>query len=179
MSREASLACVGHVTVAWNEAEHLITQMLWLYLDTDVITAEILTKPMRATDREKLLRSLVDAKEIDGAVSTEIREALKLCAICRDNRNTVLHNAGGGTGEFGARAFASLTQFCGEIDVTVSYLRDLRTSLTKVIFARGSRETPIGDESSNDELLPLIEFEMPERPASPKRLRKQDILRDG
>jgi hypothetical protein len=173
------LARVGHVTVAWNEAEHLINQMLWLYLDTDVLTAEILTKPMRATDREKLLKALVAAKEIDQAVATEIGEALKICAVCRDNRNTVLHNAGGETGEFGARALESMTLFCREMDTTVAYLRDLRTALTRVIFERGSRETPIGDESSNDELLPPIVFVVPVRPKAPRRLQKQDILRDG
>ena len=91
------LAKVGHVAVSWNEAEHVVNRLLWLYLDTDEKTALILTKPLRASDREKLLRELVDAKEIDKAVAHEIKEAIKLSAACRENRNTILHNAGART----------------------------------------------------------------------------------
>lgn len=48
MNREQVLAKIGEIAVRWNEAEHHLNKMLWLYLDTDVQTAEIVTGPMRS-----------------------------------------------------------------------------------------------------------------------------------
>lgn len=179
---DALLARVGHIAVAWNEAEHIINRLLWLYLDTDTNTADILTKPMRAADREKLLGALVTAKEIDQNVADEIREALRLCKACRDNRNTILHNAGGGNGAFNDAALEILTRICEELNVATNYLRELQASVTRIIISRAGRETPIGedgDESSNDELLPLEVFERPNRPERPVIIAKDAILPEG
>lgn len=52
MDNSAMLSKVGHVAVSWNEAEQIINQILWLYLETDRRTADVLTKPMRPSDRE-------------------------------------------------------------------------------------------------------------------------------
>lgn len=130
---------------------------------------------MRASDREKLLRQLVAAKEIDPVISAEVDEALKICGACRDNRNTVLHNAGGEIGEFGERALDSMSQICDDLTPILVYLRELQASITQVIFARGGMDTPIGDESFADELRPLIQFAAPRRPAKPRRIQKHDI----
>lgn len=160
---------IGHIAVAWNEAEHVVNRMLWLYLDTDAQTAAILTKPLRATDREKLLRVLVEVKETNKVMASEIVEAIKLCATCRENRNTILHNLGGGNGEFASDALETLSRVCDEITSITVYLRDLQLAVTKVIFARAGDEEAISD----------VRFEQPKRPLRPAIIAKADILPEG
>ena len=174
--KDAMLSRVGHIAVSWNEAERIINHILWLYLDTDVRTAEVLTKPMRPSDREKLLKELVRLKEIDPAVDEEIGEALRICGICRDNRNAILHNSGGLGEIFTEQAIEAVTSICIEFDDALIYLRALQESVTKVIYLRGARETPIGDESFMDEELPPIEFQKPERPKRPRRFNAQEVF---
>lgn len=176
---ENLLARVGHIAVAWNEAEYVLNRLLWLYLDTDAQTAAILTRPMRAADREKLLRALVDAKEIDKTIAEEIGEAIKLCAACRENRNTILHSAGGSNGEFADGALTLVTDACGEITKVVAYLRELQAEVTKIIFARAGRETPIDEDHYGDELFQLPQFNRPTRPGKPTMIARSKILPEG
>jgi|TARA_R110002049_G_scaffold75674_2_gene194565 hypothetical protein len=176
MEREQIFSKVGEAAVSWNKVEFIVDRILQLYLDTDSITTKVIMKPLRATDREKLLRSLVAAKEIDDTIKLEINEALTLCAICRDNRNLVLHNAGGPDGNFASTTLHHVTRVCGDFETLVSYLKRLNVALSSVIYERSSRETPIDDESSSDdELLPDIVFTAPDRPNRPRRLQHNHI----
>lgn len=179
MSREQILSKVGEAAVSWNKVEHIVDRILQLYLDTDAITTTVIMKPLRATDRERLLRSLVSAKEIDDAIKTEINEALVICAICRDNRNLILHNAGGPDGNFAEKTLKNVSRACDDFQTLVAYLANLDIALSSVIYERSSRETPIGDESSDDELLPNIVFNSPERPSRPRRLQHGDIRKEA
>jgi hypothetical protein len=175
MAEEQIFSKVGEAAVSWNKVEHIVDRILQLYLDTDAITTAVIMKPLRATDREKLLRRLVTAKEIDETIKTEVEEALALCAICRDNRNLILHNAGGPDGSFAANTLKHVSRVCQDFDDLVKYLNRLDVAVTTVIYERSSRETPIGDESSDDELLPAIVFAAPERPIRPRRLQHNHI----
>ncbi len=172
MAKEQIFSKVGEAAVSWNKVEHIVDRILQLYLDTDAITTKVIMKPLRATDREKLLRSLVSAKEIDDAIKVEINEAITLCAICRDNRNLILHNAGGSDGNFATNTLGHVTRVCEDFDVLVGYLGDLDVALSTVIYQRSDRETL---ENSDDEYLPEIVFTAPQRPARPRRLQHNHI----
>lgn len=178
MERDAVLAKVGHVAVAWNEAERIINRILWLYIDTDVRTAEILTEPMRPTDREKLLKQLIREKEIDKKVSDEIVAALSICKTCRENRNIVLHSIENNGTHLSKGVHEIISKLCEDFDKTLIYLRLLQTAVTEITILRLDRETPIGDESSNDELLPEIVFHAPDRPKKPHKLSLKELLRN-
>lgn len=177
MNRDQVLAKIGEIAVGWNEAEHYLNRMLWLYLDTDVQTAEIVTGPMRPSDREKLLKQLVKTKEIDPVVRAEVEAAMKLCASCRDARNVILHNAGGEDGEFSEKAPGKVQGACAEVLAVVAYMAELSQSLTQVIYQRAGRELPIDGASGNDEDEPVIEFAAPERPPKPKPVKASDLIR--
>ena len=60
---------VGSIAIAWNRAEAAVAGMAALYLDVDRLTFDLLVKPLRPQDREKLLKAVVSAKEFDKAIT--------------------------------------------------------------------------------------------------------------
>lgn len=162
---------IGSIAIAWNQAEDAVANMAALYLDVDTLTFELLVKPLRAQDREKLLRAVVAAKEFDEAIKKEIDEAIGRSKTCRENRNKILHRLGELDGQLTEESEGLLETVLDEINAECVFLAELRTNLGTVLFDRSTRDVP--DEeggTGSDELRPVAEFVAPERPAKPRQL---------
>ena len=72
-----------------------------------------------------------------------------------------------------------VSQAYDDMVAVIEYLKALQVAVTKLIFARAGRETPIGEASFDDELIPLQQFERPQRPPRPAIVAKCDLLPEG
>lgn len=162
---------IGSIAIAWNRAEDAVASMAGLYLDVDKLTFDLLVKPLRPQDREKLLRSVVAAKEFDPEIVTEVHEAIKRSQICRKNRNKIIHRVGELDGHLTEESEAKLTRVLEEISAECEFLSALQRQLATVLFDRSARDVP-DDEggTGEDELRPVVQFKAPERPANPSEL---------
>jgi len=162
---------IGSIALAWNQAEDAVASMAALYLDVDTLTFDLLVKPLRPQDREKLLRAVVSAKEFDDGIKAEIDAAIKRTQTCRENRNKILHRLGELDGQLTARSESLLEAVLAEINAECSFLAELRSRLGAVLFDRATRDMPDDDFGTGaDELRPVVTFSAPERPAKPKQL---------
>lgn len=167
---------IGSIAIAWNRAEDAVSAMAALYLDVDTLTFDLLVKPLRPQDREKLLRSVVVAKEFEEAISTEIDEAIKRTQICRENRNKILHRLGELNGNLTDESEAKLVCVLNEISAECAYLEVLRSKVAAVLFDRASRDVPDDEnKTGDDELRPVVKFEAPERPIRPRQLKFEHL----
>ncbi len=167
---------IGSIAIAWNRAETAVASMAALYLDVDALTFDLLVRPLRPQDREKLLRSVVAAKEFEKAISSEIEEAIRRTQICRENRNKILHRLGELDGNLTDDSEAKLVRVFDEISAECAYLEVLRLQVTAVLFDRASRDVPDDDDrTGDDELRPIVRFEAPERPVKPRQLRFEHL----
>lgn len=167
---------VGSIAIAWNRAEAAVAGMAALYLDVDILTFDLLVKPLRPQDREKLLRAVVSAKEFDEAITEEIAQALKRTQICRENRNKVLHRLGELDGHLTDASAQTLQRVLDEIEAECTFLSDLHERVARVLFDRNSREVPNDeDQSGEDELRPVLEFSAPDRPPKPKQMKFEGL----
>ena len=130
---------VGSIAIAWNRAEAAVAGMAALYLDVDRLTFDLLVKPLRPQDREKLLKAVVSAKEFDKAITEEIAQALKRTQICRENRNKVLHRLGELDGHLTDASAQTLQRVLVEIEAECAFLSDLHERVARVLFDRNSR----------------------------------------
>lgn len=148
-----------------------MASMAALYLDVDTLTFDLLVKPLRPQDREKLLRAVVTAKEFDEDIKSEIDAAIKRTQTCRENRNKILHRLGELDGKLTERSEDLLETVLAEINAECVFLSELRTNLGTVLFDRATRDVPDDEGGTGaDELRPVAAFEAPERPAKPKQL---------
>jgi len=174
--RDETLQTVGNIAICWNRADDYIAKLATLYLDLDPIVFDILVKPLRATDREDLLKKAVAAKEWEAGIRTEVLEATARAKICRENRNIILHQLGGLTGELSAGSESMLDRVLSDLIATCDYLRDVHDAVRSVIQDRNAREVPTSEgESGDDELLPLVVFAPPARPSKPRKIGIDDI----
>lgn len=162
---------VGSIAIAWNRAEASVADMAALYLDIDPLTFDLLIKPLRAQDREKLLRAVVGAKEFDVTIKSEIAQALKRTQICRENRSKIVHGLGDLEGQLTEESVETLGQVLVEIEAECEFLCQLHLRISRVLFDRNAREVPNDEnQSGDDELRPVVEFIPPERPPKPKQM---------
>lgn len=167
---------VGSIAIAWNRAEAAVANMAALYLDVDSLTFELLVKPLRPQDREKLLRAAVDAKEFEVAIKDEVISALRRAQVCRENRNKVLHRLGELEGHLTDAAAQTLQRVLDEIEAECAFLSELHRRVERVIFDRNAREVPYADdESGDDELRPVVQFVAPERPPAPRQMQFESL----
>ena len=170
--QDAVRQTVGSIAIAWNQAEAAVSSMIGLYLDVDRLTFDLLVKPLRAQDREKLLKAVVAAKEFDAAIKDEIDKALKRTQICRENRNKVLHRLGELDGHLTDSSAEALQRVLVEIEAECTFLDELRLRIAPVLFDRNAREVPNDENrSGGDELRPMVEFISPDRPGNPRQMR--------
>ncbi|SOC16838.1 hypothetical protein SAMN05877809_1099 [Rhodobacter sp. JA431] len=167
---------IGSIVIAWNRAEDAVASMAALYLDVDALTFDLLVKPLRPQDREKLLRAVVGAKEFDREIVAEVDQAIKRSQICRENRNKILHRMGELDGNLTPESEAQLNRVLSEISRECVYLDALKLQIAAVFFDRTSREVPDdGGGTGDDELRPVLAFIPPERPANPKALKFEHL----
>lgn len=176
MMQDAVRQTVGSIAIAWNRAEAAVAEMAALYLDVDRLTFDLLVKPLRPQDREKLLKAVVSAKEFDQAITEEIVQALKRTQICRENRNKVLHRLGELDGHLTDASAQTLQRVLSEIETECTFLSDLQERVARVLFDRNSREVPNDEnQSGEDELRPVVEFVAPNRPMKPKQMQFEGL----
>ncbi|WP_299207983.1 hypothetical protein [uncultured Tateyamaria sp.] len=162
---------VGSIAIAWNRAEAAIAEMAALYLDVDALTFNLLIKPLRAQDRERLLKAVIAAKEYDEFIKNEIALALKRTQICRENRSKIVHGLGDLNGHLTEASVRVLERVLREIEAECVFLSELHQRVTRILFDRNAREVPNDeDEFGDDELRPVAAFVPPERPQKPKQL---------
>ena len=167
---------VGSIVIAWNRAEDAIAAMAALYLDIDALTYDLLVKTLRPQDREELLKAVVNAKEFDEQIQSEIKEAVGRAKICRQNRNTILHRIGDLDGNLTAASEVLLENVLASISAQCTYLNHLHDQLVAILFDRASRDVPNAEgQSGDDELRPVVEFTPPDRPARPKQLKFESL----
>lgn len=174
--QDSARRTIGSIALAWNRAEDAVASMAALYLDVDALTFDLLVKPLRPQDREKLLRSVIAAKEFDDNIKKEVDEAIKRTQICRENRNKILHRLGELEGPLTDRSEKRLETVLDEIVAECAFLAELRARLSTVLFDRSTRDVP--DEAGgtgSDELRPVAEFVAPERPKKPKQLKFEQL----
>lgn len=162
---------VGSIAIAWNKAEAAVAGMAALYLDVDPLTFDLLIKPLRAQDREKLLRAVIAAKEYDEVNKDEISSALKRTQTCRENRSKIVHGLGDLDGHLTEASVKTLQRVLGEIEAECAFLSELHQRVARVLLDRNAREVPNAeDEFGDDELRPVAKFVPPERPQKPKQM---------
>lgn len=162
---------VGSIAIAWNKAENAIARMAALYLDVDPLTFELLVKPLRAQDREKLLKSVLDAKEFDLSICEEIVKSLRRAKICRENRNKILHRLGELDGELTKDSQDMIDDALDAMVVECDFLGQLYTQLVAIVFDRAARDVPNDEgQTGEDELRPVVVFVAPPRPRLPRKL---------
>lgn len=169
--RDETIRIVGNIAICWNKADEHVERLCTLYLNLDTIAVDFLVKPMRATDKENLLRKVVGYKESDPEIKAEVLEAIKRTAVCRENRNIVLHQIGSLDGEIDPKADDILLQVLADLTATCDYLGLVYEAVRKVMQDRDAREVPnFEGKSGDDELIPLAVFEKPQRPPKPHKL---------
>lgn len=171
-----TLQRLGKVAILWNQSDAKLTEILWLYMGTDTPTAALITKPMRSSDCEKLLKSLAKAKEVRQEVIDEIDAGVNLFRRARENRNELLHNLGPNSPDLSLAGINRIEACAQEMESVHAYLTDLKVAISALITRR--EEPIIYDEEGveNDPVHPDHIFEAPDRPEQPDRISIENLL---
>lgn len=165
-----TLELIGNATVLWNRCDTILDKFLFLYLETDAGTAELILEPMRSADKSKLLQKLVKNKETEELIKIEIKWFLDFIGIARENRNLITHRIGGIESEISDRDVDRIKSNCESMDEFIIYSEDLRVRLSAIIMDRLDRQVPSSDgETGPDEDRPIPAFEAPARPDQLRR----------
>ncbi|OYU75569.1 MAG: hypothetical protein CFE32_13805 [Alphaproteobacteria bacterium PA3] len=163
------LELIGRVAVDWNNLESRLWRIAQLYLDTDMVTTQLLLEPMRASDISNLVLKLAKAKELNHVVKDEIIWWIGVINKCRENRKKILHRVGNEL-EADGKLEVYLVDFCADLVNIKSYGESLFNEIEAMFYDASSRPTPDGEYSGPEEFLPLRPFNPPPRPNSPKTL---------
>lgn len=167
MSRESALSMVGEIAVSWQAVEKCVLDLLWLYVGTDRPTFEIILGPLRPTDKEKLLRDLVTAKEPIDDLRNDVLIALARVAILRENRNMTLHGLSDNPKGPEEWPIKNLQLVCDQLHALVPNLEGLCSLSTAMIMLRDEAPTPDGLESPPFDAAPIVypKMEWPPKPS--------------
>ena len=83
---------IGQITLEWNQVEREFDRLVWIYLETDVQTARLITGLFGNRDKTELLSKLVTLKETEPTIAAAVEHAIGLFHICRENRNHIAHS---------------------------------------------------------------------------------------
>ena len=163
------LAAVGRIAILWNELEKVSDDILRLYIDIDEITATLILKPMRSTDKAKLLKTVYSQKETDDYVLEELNWFINCLGIYRENRNTLIHQIDGDEENLSAIAQKRIGALADGLNEFLDYTKLLFERVQVYWGERADRELPIDGMSGPDEDRPLEAFIAPDRPDKPRK----------
>jgi hypothetical protein len=180
-----SIHALGMIAMQWNLAERALEDLIWLYLETDKTTARLVTGRLGNQARCDLLKNLIEVKEIEGTIRSEVLHAIECFDTCRVNRNHLIHGAAESIGADGKFRFKSsrkakpsednlfeveieaLRECANDIHRARSHLNALHTSLSGFLVMRSALTT---DDQADTAAVALQLPALPQRPAKPKTL---------
>ncbi|MEM8555213.1 MAG: hypothetical protein AAGF71_10370 [Pseudomonadota bacterium] len=148
--RDDCLHAIGEIAVRWSGVEKNLKDLLWLYVGTDRQTFDLLFGGASGDQIAKVLRRVVEAKEVDAAAKSDAIEALNRCQVLRQNCNTILHKMRSDHMDDASTLLPSLSAAKDSLVAYSEALSNCCERLSLFVARRDALETPDGVEEAPD-----------------------------